>query len=229
MTPEHPLDRVIWTALNTRQAHLAKANRDARRFIPEVSMLAALARPDARAYADLAQLCSLDDRISLWDKQLYTPQPGWDVVAAAPLFQMVLEPGPAIEPEPSPLIQPLSIDDVPEMLALTRLTKPGPFNQRTHELGDYLGIRVGGQLVAMCGGRLLVPGHAEMSAICTHPAHTGHGYARLLMQHVAHRMIIRGDTPFLHVREDNARAIAVYKAFGFKIRTGFNFVVLQRI
>jgi predicted GNAT family acetyltransferase len=229
MSPEHPLDRVIWTALTARQAHLAEAAGEARRFVPEISVLAALAQPDAKAYADLAQLCSLGDRISLWDKQLYTPQPGWEVVAAAPLFQMVLEASPMTEPAQSALIQPLSVNDVPDMLALTRLTKPGPFSQRTHELGDYLGIRVSGQLVAMCGGRLRVPGYAEMSAICTHPDHTGKGHARLLMNEVAHRMTARGDTPFLHVREDNVRAIAVYQTFGFKVRTGFNFVVLRRV
>jgi hypothetical protein len=28
----------------------------------------------------------------------------------------------------------------PEMIELTALTKPGPFDKRTHELGTYLGI-----------------------------------------------------------------------------------------
>ncbi len=229
MTQSNPLDRVIWTALTTRQKHLAEGAADARRFEPEISVLAALAQPDAKAYADLAQLCSPGDRISLWDKKLYEPQPGWEAVAAAPLFQMVMENASITNVVPSPLMVTLSADDVPEMLALTRLTKPGPFNLRTHELGEYLGIRVNGQLVAMCGERLRVPGHAEMSAICTHPDHTGKGYARLLMNEVARRMIARGDTPFLHVREDNARAIAVYKGLGFNIRSSFNFVVLQRV
>ena len=70
------------------------------------------------------------------------------------------------------------------MMALTALTKPGPFNKRTHELGGYLGIRREGKLVAMAGERLKVPGYTEVSAICTHPEHTGHGYARILTMEV---------------------------------------------
>ena len=34
----------------------------------------------------------------------------------------------------------LGADDVPAMMALTELTKPGPFGARTHELGTFLGI-----------------------------------------------------------------------------------------
>src|SRR5260370_39841138 len=45
----------------------------------------------------------------------------------------------------------LGADDVPAMMALTELTKPGPFALRTHELGTFLGIRIDGQLVAMAG------------------------------------------------------------------------------
>ena len=43
--------------------------------------------------------------------------------------------------------------DAPEMLALARLTEPGPFLARTHVLGTFRGIRVGGRLAAMAGER----------------------------------------------------------------------------
>jgi predicted GNAT family acetyltransferase len=228
MTQPHPLDGVIWNALSTRQAHLAEATGKARRFLPEVSVLAGLADPTAQAYADLAQLCAPGDRVSLWDTKPYEPQPGWETVAAAPLFQMILE-VPLPKQDRSPLILTLGASDVPEMLELTRLTRPGPFSQRTHELGMYLGIRAEGQLVAMCGERLRVPVHAEMSAICTHPDHLGKGYAGLLMREVARQMIARGDVPFLHVRQDNTRAIGVYERMGFRVRASFDFAVLRRV
>jgi predicted GNAT family acetyltransferase len=89
----------------------------------------------------------------------------------------------------------------PEMIELTALTKPGPFDKRTHELGTYLGIFREKKLVAMAGERLKVPGYTEVSAVCTHPQHTGHGYARVLMCEVMRRIRERGETPFLHVRE----------------------------
>jgi predicted GNAT family acetyltransferase len=117
----------------------------------------------------------------------------------------------------------------PEMLELTALTKPGPFGTRTHELGAYLGIRDGGKLVAMAGERLKVPGFTEISAVCTHPEHTGKSYARLLMSKIIDRIRAKGETPFLHVRQDNTRAIAVYESLGFQTRKLLHFAVLRRL
>jgi predicted GNAT family acetyltransferase len=87
------------------------------------------------------------------------------------------------------------------MIELTALTKPGPFSKRTHELGTYLGIRRDGKLVAMAGERLKVPGYTEVSAVCTHPEHTGHGYARILMAEVMRRILRARRNAVLHVRE----------------------------
>ncbi len=122
----------------------------------------------------------------------------------------------------------LGVADVAEMMDLTALTKPGPFNRRTHELGTYLGIRRGGKLVAMAGERLKVPGHTEVSAVCTHPDHTGHGYARILMMEVMRRIRRRGETPFLHVREDNVRAIELYRRLAFETRAQVHLAVCGR-
>jgi predicted GNAT family acetyltransferase len=115
------------------------------------------------------------------------------------------------------------------MIELTALTKPGPFGPRTHELGTYLGIRLQGKLVAMAGERLKVPGHTEVSAVCTHPEHTGKGYAAVLMAEVMRRIRKRGETPFLHVRADNERAIKIYKRLGFRERKLGHFAVLRKV
>jgi predicted GNAT family acetyltransferase len=114
------------------------------------------------------------------------------------------------------------------MVELATLTKPGPFGTRTHELGTYLGIRQAGKLVAISGERLKVPGHTEVSAVCTHPEHTGNGYAQALMTEVMRRIWDRGETPFLHVRGDNARAIAIYEKLGFAKRKQGYFAVIRR-
>jgi hypothetical protein len=50
------------------------------------------------------------------------------------------------------------------MTELTALTKPGPFNKRTHELGTFLGICRNRKLVAMAGERLKVSGYTEVRA-----------------------------------------------------------------
>jgi predicted GNAT family acetyltransferase len=116
----------------------------------------------------------------------------------------------------------------PEMLGLTALTKPGPFDKRTHELGRYVGIFREGKLVAMAGERLKVPGFTEVSAVCTHPEHAGRGYARVLMTEVMQGIWKRGEVPFLHVREDNAAAIKLYERLGFRKRVVRHLAVIRK-
>jgi predicted GNAT family acetyltransferase len=114
------------------------------------------------------------------------------------------------------------------MVALAALTKPGPFGARTHELGTYLGIRQGSKLISMAGERLQVPGYTEVSAVCTHPDHLGQGYAGILMTELMKRIRSRGETPFLHVREDNVRAVGLYEKLGFRNRVTVHYVVLRK-
>ena len=121
----------------------------------------------------------------------------------------------------------LGDSDSSDMLELTALTKPGPFGRRTHELGYYVGIRDHGNLVAMAGERLKVPGFTEVSAVCTHPDHLGKGYAAALMTEVMRGIRERGETPFLHVRADNSRAIAIYERLGFRTAWQGHFAVLR--
>ena len=80
----------------------------------------------------------------------------------------------------------------------------------------------------MAGERMKVPGCTEVSAVCTHPEHTGHGYAGILMLEVMRRIRSRGETPFLHVREDNVRAIELYRRLGFSQRVRLHFAVLRK-
>jgi predicted GNAT family acetyltransferase len=80
----------------------------------------------------------------------------------------------------------------------------------------------------MGGERLKVPGYTEVSAVCTHPEHTGKGYAQILMTELMRRIRSRGETPFLHVREDNARAVQIYERLGFRVRVLLHYVLLRR-
>ena len=57
----------------------------------------------------------------------------------------------------------LGTGDVPAMMELTKLTNPGPFGARTHELGTFLGVRVDGRLVAMAGERMKPADYTEIT------------------------------------------------------------------
>jgi predicted GNAT family acetyltransferase len=125
-------------------------------------------------------------------------------------------------------ILPLGDADAPEMLALAQLTQPGPFLARTHVMGRFIGIRVQGRLAAMAGERMHVPGHTELSGVCTHPDFRGRGFARRLSSVVCAGIEARGETPFLHAWKNNHSAIALYEKLGFRWRTDVNVAVLER-
>ena len=121
----------------------------------------------------------------------------------------------------------LSEADIPDMLALTALTHPGPFRPQTYTLGTYLGIRIDGRLAAMGGQRMHLPGYREISAICTHPDFQGRGYARAVVGRLVAETFDRGLIPFLHVEEGNQRAQGVYRDFGFVERTRLPLLVVE--
>ena len=227
----HLLDNVIWNALNTSQAHLGSSCGEARKFHKDVSLLGGFSELSDEAYCSLARLVDVGERVGLFLEADLKPPSNWKIVASVPLLQMIHENGEAPEPARTNLAEfhPLGEPDVPEMLALTKLTRPGPFATRTREMGDYFGIRKDGVLVAMAGERLRLPGFTEISAVCTHPEHLGQGYARRLITLLLGRIQERRECPFLHVRADNRRAVELYERMGFRIRLLRQYGLLARL
>lgn len=222
----HPLDHPIWTALTTRQRHLAEGDDHARRYPVAITPFADMPELSPRGFASLGAMM-LGSEIAV----LFTP----DAVTAPAEFKVLLaETGeqmtgtPAEVPAGDVEILTLGAADVPDMMALTALTRPGPFSARTHELGTFLGIRVGGELVAMAGERMKPADYTEMTAICVHPAHRGHGYGQILLGAIARQIVARGEIPFLHVFTSNTSAIALYRRQGMEIRRRFHVTVLLK-
>ena len=224
----HALDNVIWQALTTRQAQLAESFERARRFLREVTSLCAFEEPSSQGYAALGELVGIRGTAAVFLDSPYDARPGWELVAGAPLLEMVCDNGWQPVSDSAPDIIQLGSHDAAEMVELATLTRPGPFGIRTHELGTYVGIRCEERLVAMAGERLKVPGHTEVSAVCTHPDHTGKGYAAVLMREIMRGIGERGEIPFLHVRRDNTRAVALYERLGFRTRSMPHLAVLRR-
>jgi predicted GNAT family acetyltransferase len=221
----HPLDNPIWEALTTHRSRFAEGDGAARRFHPDVTSLAAFAEPSESAYASLAALMEDGKAAALFLPMPQEPAPGWHTLAAMPLLQMVLEDSRNIPPTSQP--EELTQANAREMLALANLTQPGPFGIRTHELGNYVGICHEGKIVAMAGERLRVEGYTEISAVCTHPEYLGRGLAAGLIGVLAKRIRSRGETPCLHVRGNNTRAIELYKRLGFRTRLELYALILR--
>jgi ribosomal protein S18 acetylase RimI-like enzyme len=223
--PVDPLENVVWSALTTRHRDLAEGSALGRRYPAAIAPFAGISSPSEEAFAALQPLVPPGDRIAFFTVDPIVPPAGmFDVQLNATAEQMV---APSL-PEPRGHLNTVRLTeaDVPEMIELVALTKPGPFAPRTIELGGYVGIRVDGRLAAMTGERIHLDGFTEVSAVCVHPDYRGRGFAAELILLVAQQIRRRGDVPFLHVFSDNAPAIALYAKLGFVHRRTVRVTVL---
>jgi predicted GNAT family acetyltransferase len=222
----HPLDRPIWASLTTHHASLSEGNALARRFARDVNLFASSRDDSPAALAALADLVKPGNNVFVLQVPNIVIPPGLVEGKTAKGVQMVATR--SIVFARTYDILTLTDEDAPEMLELATLTEPGPFLARTHTMGTFLGIRIGGRLVAMAGERLRFPGYTEVSAVCTHPEFRGRGLARRLSAAVAAAIEARGEQPFLHAWKTNQAAISLYEGLGFEVRTEVNVAVLKR-
>ncbi len=220
------LDRPVWAALTTAHLGLSVGGALARRYAPDVNLFAAARDDSAAALAALTELVQPGERVFLADVPDVAVPNGLVLIKAASGVQMIATRSMRAAAEDD-IVQ-LADADAPEMLALATLTEPGPFLARTHTMGTFRGIRLGGRLAAMAGERFRFPGHTEVSGVCTHPDFRGRGLARRLSAAVAARIESRGERPFLHAWKSNHVAIALYESLGFEIRAEVNIKVLER-
>jgi predicted GNAT family acetyltransferase len=222
----HILDQPILAALTTRHKVHAQGGPHALRYAPDISPFAAAADESAEALAALGDLVPADGNTIVLRAGRQAVPPGIvadQVVEAVQMAAFKLAPL-----KHDFAFEELTDKDVPEMMELTTLTKPGPFRLQTLRFGGYIGIRQEGRLVAMAGQRLQVPGYTEVSAVCTHPDFRGRGFGSHLMLVVGQRIRSRGETPFLHAFAANKDAIRLYEALGFVHRSSITVTVLAR-
>lgn len=222
----HILDNPIWNALVTGNKKLAYGTEQARYMKRDVGIFAGLQTNSESDLLNLhAQLPAKSTVILFTPGEIQVPQ-GWRMAVKQPLLQMVYMQQDVPKPTGSELI-PLQDKDIPAMLALTALTNPGPFFSRTIDLGAYEGIFENNNLVAMAGQRLQPDPYTEVSAVCTHPDHTGKGYAAGLIRSQVKKIVEASRIPFLHVLPENP-ACRLYEKLGFQIRKHMMVHVLER-
>jgi ribosomal protein S18 acetylase RimI-like enzyme len=222
----HILDRPAWAALNGPQAALGEGGPLARRFDPTIVPFAASRDAAPESLAALAALAKPCEEMVFIEANPLALPPDHETVVAAPGVQMILKAAPV--PVADARIETLTMADAAEMLALATLTRPGPFTLRAQALGDFHGIRIDGRLAAMAGERMKQDGYAEVSGVCSHPDFRGRGLARLLSIFVTHRILARGETPYLHAWASNTTAIRLYETIGFELRSEMNVAMVRR-
>ena len=224
------LDNPAWLALSGEQREFGLVGERAARYQVDVSPIAAVADQSAEALQELAGFVEPGQAVAVVDPG-EPPEDLWRLATVVPLTQWYC-PDPVQE-------QPTDLDwvelgdaEAPDMYRLVKETDPGPFERRTHLLGDYVGVIRDGNLVAMAGERICLPGFREVSAVCTDPAFTGRGYAQALVREVAVRQQRLGCVPFLHVRIGSPaerQASRVYEKVGFVRRKELGMSILVRL
>jgi len=223
--PIHPLDNPIWASLTSRHQSLARSVDSVVRYPPEFAPFAAVASADADVTAAMASLVESDETVYLLGLVPSLPE-SWRLEQLALLAQMIC-PSPIAMVDGPEIIQ-LSETHRVDVLALTALVYPHYFRPRTMELGRYFGIYQEGRLAAMIGERMGMDDHQEISAVCTHPDYNGRGYARELLAWLSNDNLERGCMPFLHVSQDNQRAMRLYAQNGYHLRCEIPFWSLHR-
>ena len=232
MSLAHPLDRPVWSALNTRVAPLAiRRETDggaAVRLDPDVGVFVAAADGSAGSRAPLNALCREYPGAGMVEPEgtpIAAVLPDLPVVSSASCVQMTTAALTAGQ-EGDPDLLTLGEADADEMLALATLTRPGPFRRGTLRLGGFVGVRREGRLIAMAGERMKVEGYSELSGVCTHPDFRGLGLAGMLSRAVVAGILARGEQAFLHAYAGHTATVAFYESLGFGVRARMTYTVL---
>jgi ribosomal protein S18 acetylase RimI-like enzyme len=220
------LTNPVYAALTGPHATIAETRGNAHRYPTAVAPFLALPdNPTAQDWSDAADLLGAGTVAALIRPEFPVPDT-FKLDRQFDLVQYVAPPTLAAVDDEAVV---LTLDDVPEMLALVALTDPGPFRSRTIELGTYLGIRRDGELIAMAGTRFALPTHTEISAVCTHPAYGGQGLATRLIRAVAAHITDTGRTPFLHTGGTNTRAIRLYESLNFTLTNQMKVTIVEAV
>lgn len=218
------LDRPVWSALTSRHAAFALGGELALRFQHGIVPFLDIKETTPACLAAAVSLVRPGEQVTFFRLGPIDPPDSLVVVDRRTAHQMVFAGG--RPPEVSTLIRPLDRRDVPAMLELVEIAKPGSFGPRSIELGEFFGIREEGRLAAMAGERMKVDGATEITAVCVHPDYRRRGYSKALLDGLTRRIMDRNEVPFVHVSATKADAIALHQGQGFVARKTFHSTIV---
>ena len=216
----HPMDNPVWASLSGRHAGLARRAGDALWYDQDHTPFVAVDDVNAKVVDDGA----LGGRRYFVGVSPTILPENWIRLEttkyhATPDTLQFVRPLTCPGFEPAEGVSVLGPEDWSAMSSLTAKVYPEFFRRRTPELGTYMGVIRDGELLAMAGERMALPGAVEISAVCTHPDHLGKGLAGAVMRALINRHRAAGLVSFLHVSTGNDSATRLYEKLGFELRT----------
>lgn len=217
---ERKLDNPVWNSLNETHESLSLEYNGIKFYKPSYCPFGGFIKPDnlvkgISEYSDLINNFYVVGEKPLFDSKLTLHK---NLVCN----QMILDKPINIEINEQ-IIELQTEDQKTDLFDLVNTIQPGYFNNKTSDLGKYFGIYKKEKLIAVTGERMKMNEFTEISAVVTHPEHTGKGYAKQLIRQTSNLIIDENKIPYLHVAESNIGAIKLYEKLGFTTRRKISF------
>ena len=222
MVPEKleiKLDNPVWHSLCETHARFCADYGDVKFYHPDYTPFGGFVK-SLKIYKALEKYSNLIDQFYVVGEKPDIST-GLSIKKELVCLQMII--GSPIELDNKEEIIELDESYTTQLFNLVNRVQPGYFRSKTHGLGRYFGIFKSNDLVAVSGERMKMEGLTELSAVVTHPNHTGKGYAKQLVAHTVNSIFNEGRKPFLHVAATNTNAVALYEKLGFTTRRKISF------
>ena len=144
----------------------------------------------------------------------------WQVESHGRHHKMALTAPQALSEIDASRVSHLTASDLPALQDLYQSAYPGNwFDPRMLETGCYYGVCQGERILSVAGGHVFSPRYrvAAIGNITTHPDFRGQGLGTQVTAQLCRQLTQQVDHIGLHVRTDNAVAIACYQRLGFTV------------